>query len=152
MVETDVWGLPYKIVAKKLNRCPPGVLPRGRELELAAQLFPRSPETTWTEIAVTGPRGLPIAVPTEKVVPFTLVELVQAGGRHLGGKIPGPDAVLNKILKIFLKEDPEIPLSLFNVCWRGVTFSKRWKRARLVLLVKRGGRSRRNLEASDRLA
>lgn len=35
-VDEDVWGLPYKLVMKKLSKYPLGALTIGRELELAA--------------------------------------------------------------------------------------------------------------------
>lgn len=46
-VETDAWGLLYKIVTKKLNRRPPGALTTGRKVELAAELFPRLVGKGW---------------------------------------------------------------------------------------------------------
>lgn len=141
-VESDVWGLPYKIVAKKLNRCPPGAYTAGRELEIAAELFPRRPETTWRNIETSGPRGLPPVRPTEDDMrPFEMAELLKAGRRLPGGKAPGPDAVPNEVIRIFLREDPHSLLTLFNICWRRAEFPKRWKRARLVLLYKGGGRA-----------
>lgn len=39
-MEGDVWGFPYKLMVKKLNRCSPGAYTANRELELATQLFP----------------------------------------------------------------------------------------------------------------
>lgn len=122
-VEADVWGHPYKIVNKKLNRCQPGAYTKGRELEMAAQLFPKLPATKWNKISMTGPHGFPLPVSSEEEAsPFTIAELVRANGKLPGGKAPGPDAVLNEILKIFIKEDPDALLSLFNVCWREATF------------------------------
>lgn len=46
-VEADPWGLPYKNVAKKLNRRLPGIEARGRELLIVAHLFPEVPPTVW---------------------------------------------------------------------------------------------------------
>lgn len=80
------------------------------------------------------------------------MERVPAGGRLPWDKAPGPDTVLNEILKIFLKEDPEALLSPFNVYWRGATFLKRWKKARLVLVYKGEEDRRWRPEASGQSA
>lgn len=53
-----------------------------------------------------------------------------------GGKAPGPDGIANEILKIFVREDPGVFLSLFNVCWGCATFPARWERVRVVQLYK----------------
>lgn len=120
-----MWGIPYKVVTKKLNRCPPGTLAASRELELAEQLFPRSPETRWEEIDTSGPRGLPIPLPTAKDKrSFVLSELLTAARRLPGEKAPGPDVVPNEVLKNFIREDPEALLSFYNVCWGRAAFPK----------------------------
>lgn len=135
-----MWRLPYKLVTKKLNRCPPGTLTAGRKLDLAAQPFPRCPETKWEEVDTYDPRGLPANRSTaEDRRLFTMAELLKAGKRLPGDKTPGLDLMPNEILKIFLREDPEALLSLFNANWEKAAFPSRWKKAKLVLLYK-GGR------------
>lgn len=97
--------------------------------------------TRWDEIALTGPWGFPIPdLADAHTHPFNMVELVLAAKKLPGGKAPGPDFVLNDVIKIFVKEDPETLLALFNLCWNGSAFPKRWKRVRLVLLYKGGFR------------
>jgi len=44
-VDNDPWGIPYKMVMKKLNRQPLGAAARGRELDIAQNLFPEYPLT-----------------------------------------------------------------------------------------------------------
>lgn len=141
-VETDVWGLPYKIVMKKLNRRPPGAHTAGREVELAAKLFPRCPEVRWDQVPISDQnRSQDPPPPLENDTrPFTIAELLKTGNRLRSGKAPGPDSIHNEVLRIFLKADPDALLSLFNVCWRHATFPKKWKPAKLVLLYKGGGR------------
>lgn len=91
---------------------------------------------------MTGPRGFPIPLPTgTQAAQFDRMELLLAARRLPGGKAPGPDYVHNEVLKVFVKENPDALLGLLNLCWNTSTFPTRWKRARLVLLFKGGGRS-----------
>lgn len=53
----------------------------------------------------------------------------------------------NEVLKVFVKEDPEALLALFNLCWGNSAFPARWKRARLVLLLK--GETRQSIDPSS---
>lgn len=64
-------------------------------------------------------------------------ELVEVDRRLPGGKAPGPDAVPNEMIRFFLREDPDVLLRLYKICWKETAFLKAWKRARLVLLFKR---------------
>lgn len=50
MVDNDQWGVPYRIVTKKLNRQPPGIVARGRELMIADTLFPTRPTIDWSDV------------------------------------------------------------------------------------------------------
>lgn len=141
-MEKDVWGLPYRLVTKKLARHPKGVYTKGREKEIARHLFPRAPATRWEDIALTDPRGFPISrIDGEHTRPLDADELLRAAKKLPSGKAPGPDNIHNEVLKIFAKEDPEALLALFDLCWRNAAFPSRWKRARLVLLYKGGSRS-----------
>lgn len=88
----------------------------------------------WDEVPLSGPYE---NVTTEPAAPpFTMTELITVARRLTGGKAPGPDGVVNKILKIFVEKDAEILLALFNICWGDETFPVGWKRARLVFLYK----------------
>lgn len=83
----------------------------------AAKPFLRRPKVRWDELPITGPWGFPANLPSEDDMrPFTQAELFKGGNRLLSGKIQGPDAVHNEILKILLREDPNDLLMLFNVC------------------------------------
>lgn len=75
-MEADVWGMLYKIVDKKLNRCLPGTLMVGKEVELADKLFPRCPNVRWDEVPVTGPKGFPADLSSED---HTQAELFKTG-------------------------------------------------------------------------
>lgn len=140
-VEEDVWGTPYRLVTKKLTRHPRDAHTRGRELEIAEHLFPRTAVTTWEEIPMTGPRGFPILLSAgAHMLPFDAAELARAAKKLPGGKAPGPDFVHNEVLRVFAREDPEALLALYNLCWGASVFPARWKRAKLVLLYKGGSR------------
>lgn len=136
VVETDVWGLPYKIVMKKLNRSQVGALTAGREMDIAAELFPRRPKVKWEEVPITDARGVPIPLPAnEDTRPFTLAELHKAGSSLPSGKAPGPDSVPNEVLRIFLRENPSALLALFNLCWRVAVFPKKMEEGKFSTTV-----------------
>ncbi|XP_060878139.1 uncharacterized protein LOC132950632 [Metopolophium dirhodum] len=46
-VDHNPWGLPYRVVTKKISRKRPGVEALGREDSIADQLFPEPPATDW---------------------------------------------------------------------------------------------------------
>lgn len=52
-VENDPWVVPYRVVTKRLNRKPPGVAARRRELEIADTLFPTMPVVNWGDVELT---------------------------------------------------------------------------------------------------
>lgn len=141
-VEGDVWGMPFRLVTKKLARGPRNAYTRGKEEEIAKHLFPGAATTDWNEIALTGPHGFPIPLPDKvHTRPFDEAELARAAKRLPGEKAPGPDMIHNEVLKIFVREDPEAMLALFNRGWGASAFPTECKRARLVLLYKGGTRS-----------
>lgn len=141
-VEGDVWGLPYRLVTKKLTRGPANALTRGKEVEIAKHLFPTSLTTEWVEIALTGSRGLPIPYSGEAhTLPFNALEITRSAKKLPSGKAHGPDLVHNEVLRIFVREDPEALFALFNLCWAAAVFPSEWNRARLVHLYKGGLRS-----------
>lgn len=49
-VDSDPWGLPYRIVTKHLSRQHPGTAARGRESTIADTLFPVQPQMNWQTI------------------------------------------------------------------------------------------------------
>lgn len=56
-VENDPWGLPYRVVTKKMATHPPGAEARGREMEIAGHLFPQLPTIDWSREPM-GPNGV----------------------------------------------------------------------------------------------
>jgi len=51
-VDNDLWGVPYKVVTRKIGRQPPGAAARGREMEVARELFPNHPPTGWCDTTI----------------------------------------------------------------------------------------------------
>ncbi|XP_060845442.1 uncharacterized protein LOC132925028 [Rhopalosiphum padi] len=72
-VDSDPWGLPYKVVTKRTGRRRPGIEARGMELEIADHLFPNPPATDWALEPYP-----PETAGDETVEDFTLAELAQA--------------------------------------------------------------------------
>ncbi|CAI6352371.1 unnamed protein product [Macrosiphum euphorbiae] len=46
-VDSGPWGLPYKVVTKRIGRRRPGIEARGMESEIDDYLFPNPPATDW---------------------------------------------------------------------------------------------------------
>lgn len=128
-VDADPWGLPYRVVTKKIGRRPPGLEARGREEAVADHLFPNLPATQW-------PRGPTAQSEEEPGIDITLPELQEASARLPAGKATGPDGIPNEVLRTVVKQKPDLVLNAFNTCMKQCTFPDRWKTARLVLLHK----------------
>lgn len=135
LVENDPWGLPYKLVAKKLGVNPSGAEARGREENIADFLFPSRPPIDWNQIPID------ISIGEEyNVEEFTPNELVVAANKLPTGKACGPDGIPNEVLSIVVRTKPQILLGVFNQCLRQSVFPVAWKEARLVLLHKSPGK------------
>jgi len=130
-VETDPWGLPFKLVTKKLigRRPIPGLSLPGRLESIVDTLFPNVPEMTWPENPpitnlpeITSAEVIDISknIPTGKAV----------------GKDPGPDGVPDLVIKQISAYKPELLSNLFNWCLRESEFLTEWKVSKLVLLRK----------------
>lgn len=78
---------------------------------------------------------------------FTLEELSTAARKMPAGKVPGPDGLMNEVLRRVVQTDPETVLALLNTCLRWRRFPEAWKTAKLVLLHK--GADRPIVEASN---
>lgn len=128
-VERGPWGLPYRIVAKGLDKADPTAAARGRETELADHLFPMAPRTIWPEL---GPDGVPVPL-------FTLEELEVVSSRLPPGKAPGPHGVPNEVVALLYRTNPSALLHDYN-CLVARVFPSVWKVARLVFLYKRAGK------------
>lgn len=127
-VDKDPWGLPYKIVTKKLigRRAIPGIRLPGRLDSIVNHLFPASKAPVYPAIK--------LQVTDEAL--FTLNELKEAGRCLPKGKAPGPDGVPDTVLRIIVQARPDLLLPTFNDCLKKGTFFDSWKTATLVLLRK----------------
>lgn len=128
-LDEDPWGKAYQIAVKGLGKQGP-VPPMEPDVvkKIIKDLFPQHPRRTPRE------DQKPTAAP-----PFTIEELQDAASALKPGKAPGPDGVPTSVIKVIAKELPMILLSMYNACLSNGTFSKRWKRQRLVLLDKGKG-------------
>lgn len=97
-VDSDPWGVPYRVVTKRLCRQPPGAASKSREAEIASALFPARPRIDW--------RSIPIVITTQDEhgslesndagsgFNSISIEEVQSAARRLpSGKVPGLDGV-----------------------------------------------------------
>jgi len=79
-VDSDPWGVPIRIVTKKLNRKAPGIESHGREKDIADHLFPSHPIIDWLSILMVNPiTGLEIV--DEPYTPIQNSKLAEAGKR-----------------------------------------------------------------------
>jgi len=122
-VETDPWGLSYKLVTKKLigRRPIPGHLAPGRADSIID--FPR-------EIAAVWPQN------TENYVfpEVTCAEIRELGNRIPYGNAPGLNGVPDLVIKEVARVKPEILRDVYNKCPKDWSFPHSWKMAKLVLL------------------
>jgi len=134
-VESDPWGIPYRIVTKRIGRSRPGLEARGMECAIADHLFPTLPIVEWA-------RETPIPTDGEerRGQEFSLEEIRDASCRLPSGKATGPDCIPNEVLRRVAKSKPQILKDTFNTCLREGKFPHRWKTARLVLLHKGAGK------------
>uniref|UniRef100_A0A2S2P488 Reverse transcriptase domain-containing protein n=1 Tax=Schizaphis graminum TaxID=13262 RepID=A0A2S2P488_SCHGA len=126
-VETDSWGLPYKIVTKKLmgRRAIPGLTLPGRLESIVDTLFPREAITKWP------PRF------SEQFFPeVNMAEVTEAISKIPLGKAPGPDGIPDMVIKEIAARKPQTLCRIFNLCLKHGSFPKTWKTAKLVLLRK----------------
>ncbi|KAL4097352.1 hypothetical protein QTP88_022145 [Uroleucon formosanum] len=126
-VEKDPWGLPYKLVTKRIigRRPIPGLSLPGRIDEIVDGLFPRELEITW-----------PTGESNDSFAEVTCQEIRDLCKRIPSGKAPGPDGVPDAIVKEVANRKPEILRSTFNSLLENSLFPVPWKAANLVLLRK----------------
>lgn len=134
-VDSDPWGLPYRVVTKRISRRRPGIEAKGREPEIADHLFPNHPPTDWSQ----EPR-LSDESDHQAADQFTLEELREACLRLPAGKATGPDGIPNEVLLRVSRIVPQVLLNTFNRCLAKTEFPAQWKTARLVLLHKGPGK------------
>ncbi|CAH1720554.1 unnamed protein product [Aphis gossypii] len=143
-VDNDPWGVPYRVVTKRLGRRAPA-LDRDTAANVARGLFPSPPPTDWDNIPLVN-EELAVLADISDVTPLvplvTTDEVERAISRLPTGKAPGPDRVPNEIIRLAFKRFPEEFVDCYNACLTGGTFPHRWKSANLVLLHKGQGRPR----------
>lgn len=102
--------MPYRVVAKGLDRTNPGLVSRRRENKLMNHLFSSSPTTSvdWLSIPL-GP-----AVSDEAVPEFTLSKLNATAKIFPSGKEPGPGGVPNEVLSAVHVVCPNLLLEVYN--------------------------------------
>lgn len=126
-MERDPWGLPYKIVTKKLvgRRTIPRLTLPGRLNHIVDTLFPKINKIVWQ------PVGGRCTFPE-----ISCEEIIECSSNITLGKAPGPDGVPDMVVKEVARFKPEILRSLFSKCLEQGVFPESWKVANLVLLRK----------------
>lgn len=126
-VNVDPWGLPYRLVTKKLmgSRPIPGLSLPGRLENIVDTLFPQQEKTPWPN--VDGDMTFP---------EVTEEEIRMLANKIPSGKAPGPDRIPDLVIKELAKCRPDIMGKVFNLCFRDGFFPGRWKLAKQVLLRK----------------
>jgi len=126
-VEVDPWGLPYKLVIKKLfgKRSIPGLKLPGRVDTISNGLFPRDVRIEWP------PRVGNLIFPE-----VTSDEIREVSWRILSGEVPGPDGFPDVVIKVVATRKPEVLRDTFNECLKCGLFPRSWKVAKLSLLRK----------------
>jgi len=139
-VDNDPWGVPYRLVTKRLGRRPPA-LDDQESQHIARGLFPTLPPVVWNQIPLQPGLSCELNSSTEGMTPlFTSDELSQAARMLPSGKAPGPDYVPNEVIKMAVRRHPSTFLEAYNACLSNGEFPARWKRAKLVLLHKGSGK------------
>lgn len=132
LVDSDPWGLPYRLVTGKLlgRRPIPELTAPGRLEHIVTGLFPPCPAVEWQIPVHTGAML--------SVAPVTPDE-VRALARSLPtGKAPGPDCVPDAVVRVVALARAEEVAYVFTKCLEMGVFPVEWKRARLMLIRKPG--------------
>jgi hypothetical protein len=69
---------------------------------------------------------------------FTLAEIRNAVESMDNKKVPGEDGITGEIFKQIFEPLPKYITTMYNGCLRKGVFPKRWKRAKLIPIVKPG--------------
>jgi len=140
--DNDPWGVPYRLVTKRLGRQSPAMDHTVRR-SVARGLFPPEPVTDWESIPTSsGETALSVILPEVPLgIPlFTTDEVARIVSRLPTGKAPGPDFIPNEIIRTTFKKFPEVFVDCYNACLSEGSFPKPWKCAKLVLLHKGKGK------------
>lgn len=127
-VEADPWGRAYKIVTKRLAGYQP--IPGIRDPTFARRVV----ETLFPEHELLRQEKTEATTPAPPL--FTIAEMRSAVLRMKNRKSPGLDGIPTEILRLTAVHCPGILLDVFNRCLTLGEFPARWKRQRLVLLLK----------------
>lgn len=132
LVDSDPWGLPYKIVMRILisKRAIPGLNLPGRLENIVDTLFPDRP-------AITA-NPLPVTQEDLDQASFSPSDVLAAASKLPNGKAPGPDGIPNEVLKVAVSMHPGHFATVFNACVSCSFYPPQWKTANLVLIRKPG--------------
>ncbi|KAE9542273.1 hypothetical protein AGLY_003400 [Aphis glycines] len=121
-VDNDPWGVPYRVVTKRLGRRAPA-FDRDTAANVARGLFPSPPPTDWDNIPLVN-EELAVLADISDVTPLvplvTTYEVERVVARLPTGKAPGPDRVPNEIIRLAFKRFPEEFVDCYNACLTGV--------------------------------
>jgi hypothetical protein len=126
-IDSDPWGKPYKLVARKLQGpSPTSKMECESVRRITDVLFPlHQPMTTQVLQA------------TEMPPPFTIEEVNIAVERaKRKNTAPGMDNINGKIINVVHQICPAMLLGLYNQCVKEGVVPSGWKRARVILLKK----------------
>lgn len=108
-VHSDPWGVPYRLVTKRLGRRFPA-LDQNTTLNVACGLFPLLPLTDWDCIPMNGTATAVLMNLSDihTYMPlFTIDEVARAVAKLPSGKAPGPDLVQTKMIGLAFLKFPE---------------------------------------------
>lgn len=150
-LEADPWGRPYRMATRKLrgSSSPVAESISGAELRaITDELFPRAAENSAepaepnrTSDNEENGRGREEDWSCKNDI--TEDEMRRAVGRMTTRRTaPGPDGIHGRALGLAVTTMGRTATETFSVCLREGYFPARWKRARLVLIPKPGGKGK----------
>lgn len=130
-VESNPWGMPYRLIMGKLVKPPPipGFNAPGRIESIVHEFFPHHPN----KIKEHWPTEYKIEAGKYEITTSELITTARLVKRNIA---PDPDEITNEILKTIIRCQPESLVKVFNKCLVEGHFPTSWKVARLVLLRK----------------
>ena len=146
---TNPWNIVYKSAAGKLNNSQIiSTLQKTNGLNTEnlretlqctlEQLIPKDEVTEETDHHKKIRTFTEEPMETEDNMEFTTEEIRQAIKSIDHKKAPGEDGITSKIIMWTFERFPQIMISLYNGCLSKGCFPKRWKRARIIPLIKPG--------------
>jgi len=98
-VDSDPWGVPYRLLTKRLGRRSPEMDPEATT-NVARGLFPSSPPIDWSVIPATGTVPAVVIMNESDTAPrvplFTTEEVTTAVNKLPSGKAPGQTSYLTR--------------------------------------------------------